>query len=763
MRRIVPCVIAVIVIVAVVGVCCFQDAQSQPPRTQPPPDLQPPSGMPPFDMPLPPGMPSGGLADGFRVPSPPLLDALDSNHDGELSSEEMSLAISALNSLDKDKDGELNTSEIGPAFPEFGRGRGRSGGGMGGPGGRGGLGGPGGFHDQSVKLVERFDADQDGMLNQQERAKAREFLKESRTAAGGMFGRGPGGPFGGRGPGGEAQASAVISGKRISPEDVTQYADADLYDPHVLRTLFFEFDSADWEDELADFHRTDVEVPAILVVDGKTYKNVGMRFRGMSSYNVPPGKKRSLNVTLDLADKEQSLLGYRTLNLLNLHADPSCLRTVLFDQVAQHYLPTCRANLVRVVINGESWGIYANEEQFNKDFTKRWFGSRGGVRWKVPANFSGTGALVFHGEDLAHYRGLYELKAKDENQAWRDLIALCKQLDQLPDDKLETELDRVMNVDRALWFLAIDNVFMDEDGYFSRGSDYSIYQDPKCQRFHVLPRDSNETFRYHGGGPGGPGGRRGFGGFGGPTTRDANRASLDPFSGIDSDMRPLIRRLLSNRNLRARYLAHMRTIVKEWLDWNILGPIFEDYRSLIVEDVMSDPHNLSTLADFFDADIAEPTGGGPFGVPPGIKRFVEDRRKFLLSHPELAKPCPVIRSVELPSGPQAGTPVQVVATVAEEVPVETVLLYYAVGREAPFQKTAMKRDATSSSKDTQYYSAVIPAVRAKDEVYYYVEARANAGVGTTTFSPARSEMGSLSYGGEATAAAGKDRKSRNKK
>ena len=84
---------------------------------------------------------------------------------------------------------------------------------------------------------------------------------------------------------------------------------------------------------------------------------------------MPPGcQKRSLNVTVDLVDKSQNLLGYKTLNLLNSHTDPSFMRTVLYNHIARHYLPAPEANLVRVVINGESWGVYINEEQFNKDF-----------------------------------------------------------------------------------------------------------------------------------------------------------------------------------------------------------------------------------------------------------------------------------------------------------------------------------------------------------------------------------------------------------
>ena len=68
------------------------------------------------------------------------------------------------------------------------------------------------------------------------------------------------------------------------------YPDAKLYEPTVLRTLFLEFENADWEAELQDFHSTDVDVPATLTVDGKKYPNVGVHFRGMSSYmGVPAG------------------------------------------------------------------------------------------------------------------------------------------------------------------------------------------------------------------------------------------------------------------------------------------------------------------------------------------------------------------------------------------------------------------------------------------------------------------------------------------
>ena len=235
-------------------------------------------------------------------------------------------------------------------------------------GGRpGGFGvGPMGFGPGSMlagAIIKRADANRDGKLTAEELQSASEslfkevdkdqngLLAETEVIAGlgVLLPAGPGG-FGAREKG--------SPGPKVSAADVKSYGEEPLYDPHVLRTLFFEFEDADWENELAEFHNTDVEVPATLTVDGKQYPAVGVTFRGMSSYGmVPAGSKRSFNVSIDFADDKQRLLGYKTLNLLNANEDPSFLSTVLYSHIASQHIPTPKANFVKVVINGESWGI----------------------------------------------------------------------------------------------------------------------------------------------------------------------------------------------------------------------------------------------------------------------------------------------------------------------------------------------------------------------------------------------------------------------
>jgi spore coat protein CotH len=378
-----------------------------------------------------------------------------------------------------------------------------------------GPGGPGGMQ-QETKLLKQFDQDGDGRLNAAERKAAREYLqKEVASGRGrrGAGGRGGPGGFGGRGENQEPTGP----GPKISPAEVKSYSYEPLYDPLTLRTFFIEFEDADWEKELAEFKNTDVEVPAKLIVDGKTYPDVGVHMRGMSSFMmIGEGRKRSLNVSLDFVHKDQNIGGYRTLNLLNSHEDPSYLRTVLSYQIEREYIPAPKANLARVVINGESWGIYVNAQQYNKDFVKEWFGTTKGARWKAPGSPGGRASLAHLGDDVAAYKRIYELKSKDDPKAWADFVKLCKVLNETPADHLEEALAPILDIDGALRFLALDNALINNDGYWVRTSDYSIYQDPKG-RFHILPQDSNETFARpggpgFGGGRGGPGGGRG--GFG---------------------------------------------------------------------------------------------------------------------------------------------------------------------------------------------------------------------------------------------------------
>jgi hypothetical protein len=451
-----------------------------------------------------------------------------------------------------------------------------------------------GFQDSELKVVERFDQNRNGRLETAERQAARKWLATN----------GSGGGFGRRRVNASSQSAAPVVGRRLTADTVKSFGATPLYDTSALRTIFLRFDNPDWNDELASFYNTDVEVPATATVDGRTYRDIGVHFRGASSYRmVGADAKKSLNLSFDFVNGQQRLLGYRTLNLLNGNGDPSLVRTLLYSEIARHYIAMPKTNYMRVVINDENWGVYINTQQFNSDFTREWYSSTKGARWKVPGSPRGRAGMEYLGDDAAAYRRLYEIKTKDDPKAWSALIGMFRVLNETPIAKLEAALAPLLDIDEVLKFLALEVVLVNSDGYWTRASDYSIYMDEKG-RFHVIPHDVNEAMS----------GDSGFGfGFGGR----GGGATLDPLVAIDDPGKPLRSRLLQVPALRQRYLGYVREIADTWLDWKKLEPLVHQYRSVIAEDMQADPHRLYSLSAFEAG-------------PASVKTFADARRAYLL-------------------------------------------------------------------------------------------------------------------------------------
>ncbi len=509
------------------------------------------------------------------------------------------------------------------------------------------------------QLVKQFDKDGSGWLNNEERKTAREWIKEQnanrRFGGPGGFG-GFGGPPGMGGRGGETDQLGQ-PGRKLTHADVKSYPTAPIYDPFTIRTFVLEFENADWESELADFKNTDVEVPAKVTVDGRTYRDVGVHFRGGTSYMFAgQGRKRPLNLAFDFVHKDQNFGGYRTFNFLNSNEDPSFLRAVLYLEICRHYIPAAKANFVRVFINGESWGVYPNIQQVNKEFVAEWYGTTKGTRWKVPGSPGTRAGLEYFGDDLTTYKRLFNIKSKDSPEVWADLIKLCRTLNETDLERLPQAIEPILDVDGVLRFLALDLVLINNDGYWTRSSDYNIYLD-KSGRFHLTPHDINETFAAAGGpGFGGPGGPGGMGGGG---------VELEPLVAVDDTTKPLRSRLLAVPQYRARYLGYVREIADTWLNWERLGPIAKKYHDLIADDVKTDTRKLDTTEAFLRSlddslpagnATAETTSGRDFWRRPeriNLKMFAHKRRAFLLNHAEVkaASAQPLVVSSQVSHAP----------------------------------------------------------------------------------------------------------------
>ena len=280
----------------------------------------------------------------------------------------------------------------------------------------------------------------------------------------------------------------VSTGAKVALSSVPAAGPAPLYDTKTIRTVFLDFTDADWEQELTDFARTDVLIPARLTIDGQTFEEVGVRFR---SPDAALGYKHSLLITLDYAHPGQSLGGQRWLELRAPESDATFVRSLLYRQIVSDYLFTPAANYARLVLNGESWGVYLNTQPFDELFVQAHFGTKVGARWTT----SSGATLADLGSDPSAYRGAYQLQTPDDSAAWTALAHLTQVLNQTSSDQLEAALTPLLDVDGALRYLALENTLVNQDGYWNRGDGYGLYLDP-AGRFHLIPLEAGTVLQY---------------------------------------------------------------------------------------------------------------------------------------------------------------------------------------------------------------------------------------------------------------------------
>ena len=492
----------------------------------------------------------------------------------------------------------------------------------------------------------------------------------------------------------------------------------DLFDQAVVRDFHFTFPQANWWNDILASKTSGQDVKGDLVVDGVTYPDVGLRIKGASSSSVQ-GSKKPFNLTMDAFTPGQSLYGFDTLNLNNGAVDPTLTRETISYEMFRDYLPTPRTAYVRVHLNGTYWGIYILVEQPDKNFIGAWFDDDTGSRYKGDKPTGATietSTLVWFGPGLSNYTSRYEIKTPNHPDAWTDLIGFIDKLNNLPAATFKTEIEKVLNVDRALWYFVVMNLFVNSDDYVGAGHNYYMYFDPADGRMNMLPWDLNESFGVHG-----------------PATNPWLYPVNKAFTATN---RPLVRRLMEVPEWRELYYAHYRTAMKQWMDWDtVIGPLNDQYQNLILQDFLADTNYLYP-------NQWNPSFPGKvflsFHWVHGLKEVTVNRKAFLLTQHDLIKPEPLIDNVTLLTpAPTPGQMVHVTARVTGFPTIQEVALRYA--QVGAFQSAIMKDDGLSNDgvAGDGVYGGSFPAGDPLATMRYYIHATDMAG--TVQVEPKRAE------------------------
>lgn len=505
---------------------------------------------------------------------------------------------------------------------------------------------------------------------------------------------------------------------------------SDFFDDTELETVSINFSQSNYQQLLEQNYDSKTEIGATLTYKGKVYEQVGVRYRGMTSY-MSAGTKKSFSIELDWAIEGQDIDGYNSFKLNNAYEDPSNMREVLYNNLATLNIPAAKASFARVVVNGEDYGVYAKIQKLDKDHVKEWFLDKDNTRWRAEAPNSdffggvfgggfgggfisfdgggfggifgaGTSTLNDLGANGSAYENAYTLKYADVVDPWQDIANAAHVMATASQSSLIEELGQYMDIDAALWMIATENLFVDDDGYINKGGmDYYVYFDVATNRILPIEYDGNSVLA------------------------SEHASSWTPFYNEEYETFPLLNILLSVPELRQRYLAHYRTLAEESLNPQSVGSKIDAYASLIDSAVSQASVRQYSASEYRNAVSA-------------LKQVVSTRYNYVTNNSEVNRQGPTISNVSDSVGgvvsirPQMDQSVTISASVSASSGLRGVNLYYGEGLAGRFTRVSMQQSGGQ-------YSAVIPAYGKGKFVRYYIEAVANDSAGTAAYSPVGAE------------------------
>lgn len=503
----------------------------------------------------------------------------------------------------------------------------------------------------------------------------------------------------------------------------TKLTAQNFYDRSTIQIIEIFFSATNWDAQLDNLAST---TEGYLLADsvrinGTMFDSVGVKYKGNSSYNAN-NNKNPLHINLDYVHSKADYQGYTNIKLQNGYQDPSMIREVLSYAVLEQFMDCPKANFANVYINGSLRGLYSSAESINDKFNADHYYTETGAFFKCnPVGGAGPGGagispdLKYLGQDSSLYANGYELKS---SYGWNKLRNLTDTLTNHP-----SEIEKILDVDRALWMLAFNNVLVNLDSYSGAfRQNYYLYYDLN-NRFVPTVWDLNMSFS---GFPGGTG------------SGTVTPASLDPMSNSTSANHPLIVKMMANPLYKRMYMAHVRTIVKDIFESGQYLTTANTIRTTIDAAVQADPYKFYTYTQYQNSltTAVSGGGGGPGGgsSTPGIQQLMTARVTYFNANANYVLVAPTISAYAVSNTtPNYGTTVAFTATCANET---SVYFGYRFDKQLKFNRVAMFDDGLHGDGAAgDHVFGVNLALNCTQVQYYIYAENANAGL----FSPQRAE------------------------
>ena len=165
-----------------------------------------------------------------------------------------------------------------------------------------------------------------------------------------------------------------------------------LFDTSKVHQIDIEMD--DWEGFLETCENEEYTT-CTLIIDGESYKNVGIRAKGntsLSNVSRMGSDRYSLKIEFDHYNSAESYYGLDKLCLNNIIQDNTYMKDYLTYQLMREAgVPSPLCSYAYVTVGGEDWGLYLAVEDVEDAFLGRNYGSDHGELYKPDSMSMGGG------------------------------------------------------------------------------------------------------------------------------------------------------------------------------------------------------------------------------------------------------------------------------------------------------------------------------------------------------------------------------------
>lgn len=165
-----------------------------------------------------------------------------------------------------------------------------------------------------------------------------------------------------------------------------------IFDTSYVHTIDIVMDN--WDEFIASCENEEYAL-AHVVIDGESFKNVGIRAKGNTSLSTVSqlGSDRySFKIEFNQYDSTKTYYGLDKLCLNNLIQDSTMMKDYLVYQMMNEFeVDAPLSSYVYITVNGEDWGLYLAVEAIEDSFLQRQYGNSVGELYKPDSMSMGGG------------------------------------------------------------------------------------------------------------------------------------------------------------------------------------------------------------------------------------------------------------------------------------------------------------------------------------------------------------------------------------